>query len=222
LLKSSDILAFWETAHKRNAHLWLTGSDPGEVLRRLDVGDLVRNCREDKGTARVLDVGVGEGRMARFLSELGVRHDALDISTAAVENIANFCDQGYVSPADLPSDRYDLIMHHLVAQHMSHESLKTQLDMLIRALRVDGLIAVQYSAAASLELAALDDEENQKMGSVIRNPEWFSRTAPQVGAQVLSDDETDSFGDIRFRVVKLGRDERERGNDDGDNEFLAR
>jgi len=43
------------------------------------------------------------------------------------------------------------------------------------------------------------------MGAVWRNPAWFDDTAEAVNAEIVRDVETDSFGDIRFRVVWMRR-----------------
>lgn len=143
--------------------------------------------------------------MAQYLTKLGVRHDALDISPTVISNVAKFFDRGFTASSDLPEERYAVVMHHLVAQHMSHDNLQSQLYDLVSSLRQDGFISLQYSATATLALAALDDAEHQKMGAVTRNPEWFVSAAASIGAFVIDDIETDAFGDIRFRVVRIGR-----------------
>jgi SAM-dependent methyltransferase len=205
MLEGVGVPEFWEAAHQQNAHLWLTGSDPDEVLDRLGIKPLIVKLRNSGGPARVLDVGVGEGRMARHLSAQEVRHDALDISPTAVARASQWCERGFTSTGELPSDTYDVIMHHLVAQHMSHRDLEEQIRSLVNSLRKGGVLALQYSATDSLAVADSDDEQHQKMGAVTRNPEWFAGTAARVGAAVNSDRQTDSFGDITFRVVHLSR-----------------
>lgn len=98
-----------------------------------------------------------------------------------------------------------MVMHHLVAQHMSHDNLRTQLYDLVRSLRKDGFVSLQYSATASLAMADSDDSDYQKMGAVTRNPDWFLAAAASIGAVVVDDTETDAFDDIRFRVVRIIR-----------------
>lgn len=102
LLEGREVPAFWETAHQRSAHLWLTGSDPSEVLKRLGVDPVVLAGGLGDDRALVLDVGVGEGKMAQYLTKLGIRHDALDISATAISNVAKFCDEGFTTASDLP------------------------------------------------------------------------------------------------------------------------
>jgi len=204
MLEDGDINGFWDTAHKRNAHLWLTGSDPSEVITRLDVEGIITSCGTSSD-ALILDVGLGEGRMAKYLNSLKVPHDGLDISSTAVANVSQFLSRGFTSATDLPEKSYKLVMHHLVAQHMSHAALQLQLRSLVGSLTDDGVIALQYSATGSLEMAENDDEQHQKMGAVWRNPAWFDDTAEAVDAEIVRDVETDSFGDIRFRVVWMRR-----------------
>lgn len=204
MLEDGDINGFWDTAHKRNAHLWLTGSDPSEVITRLDIEGVITSCRTSSD-ALILDVGLGEGRMAKYLNSLNVPHDGLDISSTAVANVSQFLSRGFTSATDLPEKSYKLVMHHLVAQHMSHAALQLQLRSLVGSLADDGVIALQYSATGSLEMAENDDEQHQKMGAVWRNPAWFKDTAEAVNAEIVRDLETDSFGDIRFRVIWMRR-----------------
>jgi len=204
MLEDGDINGFWDTAHKRNAHLWLTGSDPSEVVTRLDVESIITSCGTSSD-ALILDVGLGEGRMAKYLNSLKVPHDGLDISSTAVANVSQFLSRGFTSATDLPEKSYKLVMHHLVAQHMSHAALQLQLRSLVGSLTDDGVIALQYSATGSLEMAENDDEQHQKMGAVWRNPSWFNDTAESINAEIVRDLETDSFGDIRFRVVWIRR-----------------
>lgn len=206
MLTEQEVDVFWEQAHQKNAHLWLTGSDPSEVLGRLGVNDAILELRNDLGEPRVLDVGVGEGLMSKFLSQNSVSHDSLDISSHALNKVGSNCRHTFLSGSDLPDETYDVIMHHLVAQHMSHQDLSDQLTELLRALRPGGTLALQYSATQDLTLQEDDSESHQKMGAVTRNPNWFSEYIENSNQCVIeSDTETDTFGDITFRVVRIRR-----------------
>lgn len=206
MLAEEEVGAFWEQAHQKNAHLWLTGSDPSEVLVRLGVNDAILELQNHSGEPRVLDVGVGEGLMSNFLSRNSVSHDSLDISSHALSKVGSNCRHTFLSGSDLPDETYDVIMHHLVAQHMSHQNLSYQLTELLRALRPGGTLSLQYSATQDLTLQDDDSESHQKMGAVTRNPDWFSRYLKNNDHCVIdSDAETDTFGQITFRVIRIRR-----------------
>lgn len=147
---------FWDQAHRNRAHLWLTGSAPGDVLSRLRVSDML------KKDAVILDVGVGEGYMAKYLKRAGITHDSLDISTNALERVKNVSRKCYEHHSDLPQGEYSLIMHHLVAQHMSYEDLRLQLSSLIDALAHGGVLAIQYVEGSETE----DLEFNRQSGAM--------------------------------------------------------
>lgn len=204
MLDEPKVAAFWDDAHQRNAHLWLTGSDPSEVLNRFGVEDETIRTSTASDNTRVLDVGVGEGLMSMFLSQNGCYHDCLDISANAFTKVGNTCRNTFLDASDLVSESYDLVMHHLVAQHMSHSNLTNQIHQLVRSLRSGGVIMIQYSATSDLTLQEDDSDSHQKMGAVTRNPEWFSNAIRDLnGAEIESDAQTDDFGDIQFRVVSI-------------------
>lgn len=202
MLEEPEVAAFWDEAHQRNAHLWLTGSDPSEVLERLGVSSEILQASTHSENAKVLDVGVGEGLMSNFLTRHNLYHDCLDISANALTKVGNTCRNTFLDASDLVSETYDLIMHHLVAQHMSHSNLTDQLRHLVRSLRSDGMLRLQYSTTSQLILEGDDSENQQKTGAVNRNPEWFRSAVNDLPeATIVSDTQTDDFGGICFRVV---------------------
>lgn len=176
---------FWERAHVAGSRLWLTGSPPDEVLSRLSVSDWLSNPN-----AKVLDVGVGEGHMARRLSEQGVCFDCLDISSAALKKVGSLCRSVFLHAENLPSNEYSLVMHHLVAQHMDDPALTSQLHHLIRSLRLEGTIALQSAAPAAPRKSTIAKKsatfEETVTGGFLRTPEELEDIVRSAGGVVIA------------------------------------
>lgn len=202
ILETESVEDFWEAAHVKRAHLWLTGSSPQEVINRLGVGPQLSNAIESHEL--VLDVGVGEGLMARHLSRLGARHDALDISAEALNRVKNLANSIFNVDDALPQRTYSVIMHHLVAQHMSHAHLRDQLASLWGSLNEGGVLSVQY--ASSRGQVGIDTPQNQKMGLVFRTQQWFEdEVAVQMQGSERDYVQTDDFGEVQFWRVRFTR-----------------
>ncbi len=202
LLSNQDVNSFWESAHNKKAHLWLTGTMPQEVIKRFGIEQKILELENLNEPAQLLDVGVGEGLMSKYLSQRKILHDVLDVSVSAIKNVVPYCQNGFIQVEDLPKNQYKIIMHHLVAQHMSHENLTAQSRSLVKSLRGDGSLFIQYSSDNSANIAD-DNIESQKMGAVIRNPTWFVELANSEGFAIRSDLVSDKFGDVYFRVAEI-------------------
>ena len=167
---SHDPEQFWEAAHVSGAHLWISGTPPKEIYERLNIKKLVGV----KGLS-ILNVGVGEGYCEMDLVERGHSVDALDVSESAISKVDRYIGRGYLSAQDLPGHYYDLIIHHLVAQHMTHEDLREQLIHLLRALKGDGLLAMQFASSQSnADLVVSDLNQHVVMsGGVLRSKDFM-------------------------------------------------
>lgn len=167
---ATDLKQFWELAHVSGAHLWISGTPPKEIYERLNIKELI----DTKGLS-ILNVGVGEGYCERDLVERGHLVDALDVCDSAIIKVVGFVRQGYLASQDLPSRSYDLIIHHLVAQHMTHEDLREQITHLLRALKRDGLLAMQFASSQSnSDLVVSDSDEQVVMsGGVLRSKDFM-------------------------------------------------
>lgn len=165
-----DLKQFWELAHVSGAHLWISGTPPKEIYERLNIQRLIGA----KGLS-ILNVGVGEGYCEMDLVERGHSVDALDVCDSAISKVDGYIRRGYLAAPDLPSRSYDLIIHHLVAQHMTHEDLREQLTHLIRALKRDGLLAMQFASSQSnSDLVVSDSDEQVVMsGGVLRSKDFM-------------------------------------------------
>ena len=197
-----DIKTFWENAHRQKKQLWLTGSPPQEVIRRLDVESEIKDSEFP-----ILDVGVGLGLMARYLFDSGKAVEALDISVTALERAKPYVSATFLDASELPNDHFALIMHHLVAQHMADASLKTQIKDLRKSLKVGGVIALQFSAPLNqtreqpINLSLSD----QAGGMVMRTSEEMTTLIESVGGNIhsVSPREIWTKYDSQYWVVKF-------------------
>jgi len=167
---SVDNEQFWEAAHKRNVHLWISGTPPKEIYERLNIRELLL-C---KGLS-VLNVGVGEGYCEEDLARNGHFVDSLDISRSALERVSRFTAHAYLMARDLQDETYDLVIHHLVAQHMTHQALQDQLTHLVRALKCEGLIAMQFASSQSVPDRTSSDSDGSvvKSGGIFRSKNFM-------------------------------------------------
>ncbi|MGE3681521.1 MAG: class I SAM-dependent methyltransferase [Bdellovibrionales bacterium] len=139
--KGFSIRQWWDQAHSVDHPNWLTGSSGKEVWRRLAVLHRIR-----PGT-QVLNIGVGLGHCTHGLKERGCSVSALDISPVALSRVKSLVENSWLPEQlpHLPADQFDVAISHLVAQHMTDENLTDQLRHVIRALKPDGVLAIQIA-----------------------------------------------------------------------------
>lgn len=129
---------FWEQKHQEESKLALSGHDGPTVLTALNVSvNEVMN---------VLEIGVGLGYCTRYLSHKGANLHCVDIAQTALNRVKDIA-KGYLADniGQLPSDHFDLALSMCVTQHINDEMLEKQLTEVIRALRTDGVYAMQFS-----------------------------------------------------------------------------
>lgn len=195
----SDLPGFWEQAHVDQKTLWLTGSHPQEVIDRLDVQTEVNQKNQE-----ILDVGVGLGLMVKYLTDTGKKVSALDISLNALERVRHLVSGSYNIPADLPEKAFGLVMHHLVAQHMSDTDLVSQMRNLIRSLTSSGLVAMQFaSTVMGQPSVSVQSTGLQATGGVTRSPQEMEELVRQAGGTVVSMSPRETFAQSQYWVVKF-------------------
>jgi len=197
-----DLKQFWELAHVSGAHLWISGTPPMEIYERLNINKLI-----DGKTISILNVGVGEGYCEMDLAERGHSVDALDVSESAISKVDRYIGRGYLSAQDLPGHYYDLIIHHLVAQHMTHEDLRDQLNHLMRALSPEGLLAMQFGSSQSNgDLVVSDLDQHVVMsGGVLRSKDFMRHLIDSCSGTVvgLFDKEAWANSDCQYVLAHI-------------------
>lgn len=152
-----DIKEFWETAHKNNEELWLTGSYLNGVWSPMNLMNKL------KSYIRILNIGVGLGRETMELKEKNVIVDVLDISETALNRVKNITRNQFLSENlnTLPVNEYDVIVSHLVTQHMSDNDLNEQLKYVIPSLNENGVFGMQF--------AFINDNDTDELNRVYNN-----------------------------------------------------
>jgi hypothetical protein len=164
LYKSNSIENFWDVSHKNSISLWLTGSDPNYIIQYYKLSDFLDSKR------KILNVGVGLGTCTNFYFKLGHEISAFDISKEALNRVRSFTHQTYLtSEIDLVPDGYfDLIIQHLVVQHMSYKDFATQFKHLIKKIdNRSGKYCIQFATGLTLPNDTDDSLEICKSGGVL-------------------------------------------------------
>jgi len=122
---------FWSEVHRNRDRYWLTNSMPPRVLEMHELA--IPNGKV------VLDIGIGDGRMSRFLKSYGNYVISIDICEEALEK--SDADEKYLSHDISKASPADLAICHLVFQHCSD----SQLLQLLQGARIkrDGIFSVQ-------------------------------------------------------------------------------
>jgi SAM-dependent methyltransferase len=122
----------WDRVYASEPHLYTRDANALliEVARRVTPG-------------AALDIGMGEGRNARYLASLGWDVTGIDLSSvgtdqARQQSTAVHVVHGAVEEFDMGRDRWDLILGMYVHGVMLRESTRV-----IRALRPGGLLVVE-------------------------------------------------------------------------------
>jgi len=131
-----EVLQWWDGHHTTNDKQYLTGTTLAQYTEIFEVSELV-----EKGK-RFLEIGVGKGFAIRDLVALGKEVEALDISQVALDKVSKIA-KTHITPTTLPSNSFDVIIMHLVAQHVNTATLTKLLKHAIRSLNYGGVLLLQ-------------------------------------------------------------------------------
>jgi SAM-dependent methyltransferase len=163
--QEESIREWWDKAHLRNDAEWLTGSDGPSIWRALKVSSLIK-----PGT-KILNIGVGLGQCTRGLAELGAKVSVLDISQTAIDRVKDVIEEGFLSQdlGHLPESTYDVVISHLVTQHILDQELESQIHHVMRSLKPSGLFAMQFAFLWMQNQPTMNNTpEEAKVGGVCR------------------------------------------------------
>ena len=204
LISSKDIEDFWSISHKNQAKRWITGSSPQDELGYLDVS--MTNLEQMK----ILVVGVGTGETSNYLASLGCDVDVLDITDNAFNCLSSDISEKFLVShySRIPNENYDLILHHLVAQHMSDENLIFQLNIIINSLKKNGELHMQFASSKNQKLN--DGQQSalqQKKGHVLRSEERIKSMLVNLNFREFSISKETEFPEYQsgwcWRLLKL-------------------
>lgn len=164
LYRSNSIENFWDVSHKNNISLWLTGSDPNYIVDYYKLSDHLNSKR------KILNVGVGLGTCTNFYFKSGHEISALDISKEALNRVKSFTYHTYLTSEidSIPDGYFDLIIQHLVVQHMSYLDFTLQFKELLKKIdSKSGKYCVQFATGVTLPNDTSDSTEICKGGGVL-------------------------------------------------------
>jgi len=176
---TESLKQFWDRCHassKPTDRWWLSNYSGPQIWDFLKIRHLI------KPGIRVLTVGVGTGRGIHDLHDQGCECYALDISELPMSKLTSILVDVYLaSKLDrIPSNHFDLIISHLVIQHMLNSDFGEQTHHLVRSLKPGGTYAFQIAARANGQCDRDVDisMEALKSGAVCRTPEYIASFLP--------------------------------------------
>jgi len=183
---------WWESCHKKDHKFWLSGTNPQKIWESLKIAHLII-----PGTI-VLNIGVGLGYDTFELAKHGCIIDALDISETALARVMIVVSRIWLTSQiqDLPPNTYDLVISHLVAQHMSNQDLSEQITHVIRSLKSSGVFAIQFAYPLNGKIDILNEDElHIKSGAVVRTMDMFKEMVLKAGGRIAWSQELERFPD---------------------------
>jgi len=125
---------FWDQKHKANSKLWLTCTKPEEVFQ-------IHGIQLPAPDTRILDIGIGNGDMHRYLVALGHNVWSEDISLVALKKVRP--GRGIRESEIHLHGPWDLVLCHLVLQHMNDKQIKRLLSQIY--LTKTGIMSLQFA-----------------------------------------------------------------------------
>lgn len=135
-------------------------------------------------SSRILEIGVGTGNLCKYLVQNECIVDSLDICEEALSKIRGIARNTFLAHGKyvLPDSEYDLVVSHLVSQHMNDIDLSYQIKQVLRALKPNGTMAMQFAYAVD---GSSDQSLNAcKTGGVCRSLEHMSKLVQQSGGKI--------------------------------------
>jgi len=189
-ITSNRNVAHWARWHKQRAHGPLGGATFKSMKNYYGIGE---NLHKDMC---VLEIGVGFGYCVRGFNEAGCRVWAMDICKEAFYSVADVIEGSYLhEKADtLPDNFFDLIVCHVVTQHMSESDILFQFPHVIRSLKDDGVFMVQFADSDIAEENNIsetifgepaDNKVTMLGGRMVRTPDYAKQLIEQCGGEVI-------------------------------------
>jgi len=176
---SNTMKDFWEKSHKNSNIRFLSNSKMIDVWTNLNIIDLL------KPNIKILNIGVGTGEETNKLFKHDVIIDVLDISEIALNKVKKITRNQYLESniENLPINEYDIVVSHLVAQHMDDEDIDTQVKCVLRSLSPNGIFAMQF--------AFIDDNVDNSLN--ILEKMWSGKNNKERGLMCRTVSEMDSI-----------------------------
>jgi len=160
---------WWEQQHIKRREKWLTGCTMGKYEGFFGV---------EFAGKRVLEIGCGMMVATRQILEVAADLWVVDVSSVAVAKAGRLIGSKAVLLSNvedmLPMDYFDVVISHLVVQHIYEKEVLHQMDYAITALNENGVFAVHYMSTVN----GNDGEEQRRQvfhngGSISRSTSYF-------------------------------------------------
>jgi 2-polyprenyl-3-methyl-5-hydroxy-6-metoxy-1,4-benzoquinol methylase len=112
---------FWEEKHKNNDVYWISGTNCAHYI--LDLHKIPRNI----SGLQILDIGIGNGNLSRFLYNNGNIINCCDISKNALDNVKHFA-KTYLTNELEKIEPVDIAICNLVFQHCNDNEVQRILN----------------------------------------------------------------------------------------------
>jgi len=189
-ITSNKNIAHWAKWHKQGAPGPLGGVSFASMKRYYGIEETVLPGK------RVLEIGIGFGYCVRGFYNAGCRVWAMDICKEAFNCVDDIIEESYLHEnADkLPENFFDLIMCHVVTQHMSESDILYQFPHVIRSIKSDGVFMVQFADSDiaeenNISETVLGEPADNKVtmlgGRMVRTPDYAKQLIEQCGGEVI-------------------------------------
>ena len=174
----NDIKDYWSYIHKENVGRYLSGTSGTDVWKVLGITDLIKPGKN------ILNIGIGFGACTREMAEHNPNIYGLDICQEALDRVKDFLSGSWLDEniEDLLDNFFDVAISHLVAQHMSDESLERQFKHVIRSLKKEGVFAIQFLSYITNQDPRKDKRQE---GTNTRTLEQITRMAERNNGRVI-------------------------------------
>jgi len=197
----NEITDWWDKNHKENNNLWLSGYSGEDIWKFLKIENrIIRNNK-------VLNIGVGTGKCTKDLFDKGMKVYALDISEFALDKVKDYTIKSWDVKDiwSIPPNFFDLVISHLVTQHMSDEDLKKQIKIVLEILNDEGIFAMQF--ASNKDNLFNEDIKSQKVGGVCRTLDHIKEIVNDLGGK-LELININTFGDIIWNSIHIKKSDQ--------------
>lgn len=173
---------WWEQCHNTPDSYYISDYGGPALWERMKISRLIVQG------APILEIGVGGGTDIRELHGKGLEVHIVDIVPAAFDRVEGCFEKAWFESELqlLPENYFPCAISHLVTQHIDNNILVRQISHVVRALRPDGVFAMQFAdGLPSISDDSYDESLTaQQIGSVHRTPQMVKSIVERCGGKV--------------------------------------
>lgn len=172
---------FWNVCHEKKSLTMLSGNSGKQIISNLRIEPFV------KSKINLLNIGVGVGICTNDYKKLGCKVSVMDISDVAIAKVKDIVEAGYLATnmSELPRNKFDLAISHLVAQHTEDKDLQANLEAVIASLTPKGMYAIQICYPLGKEHIKHEWKQSEaKAGSITRTCAKFAGMVEAAGGMI--------------------------------------